>query len=89
MATIQISILGELGVRESWTKLLTVTCLPSIEYTFGVGNLSNRVLCKKKNKKLAWIDLNTKMIKELDVSVANCFCVGKYKKSFLPMGGLV
>jgi F-box interacting protein len=89
MATIQISILGELGVRESWTTLLTVTCLPSIEYTFGVGNLSNRVLCKKKNKKLAWIDLNTKMIKELDVSVANCFCVGKYKKSFLPMGGLV
>jgi F-box interacting protein len=91
MATIDISILGELGVRESWTKLLTLTCLPSIEYPIGVGNLSNTVLFEKNDYKLAWIDLNTKMTEELDVKLENDVSfvfVGKYKKSSLPMGVL-
>jgi hypothetical protein len=87
MATVDISILGELGVRESWTKLLTVTCLPSIEYPIGVGNLSNTVLFRKNDNEVAWIDLNTKIMEELDVKLKNDVCfvyVGKYKKSFLP-----
>ncbi|GAU17630.1 hypothetical protein TSUD_255050 [Trifolium subterraneum] len=88
MATVDISILGELGVRESWTKLLTVTSLPSIEYPIGVGNLSNTVLFKKTDGKLAWMDLNTKMMEELDVKLeydVSLAFVGKYKKSFLPI----
>jgi F-box interacting protein len=53
MDTVHISILGELGVRESWTKLLTVTCLPSFVYAIGVGNLSNTVLFRKNDNKVA------------------------------------
>ncbi|GAU18162.1 hypothetical protein TSUD_248620 [Trifolium subterraneum] len=87
MATIQISILGELGVRESWTKFLTVMCLPSIEYPIGVGNLSNIVFFAKNDDKLAWINLNTKMTEELDFKVEKFVYVGKYKKSFLPICG--
>ncbi|CAJ2633562.1 unnamed protein product [Trifolium pratense] len=91
MTTIQISILGELGVRESWTKLFTVTSLPCIGYPIGVGNLSNTVLFRKKDDKLVWIDLHTKMMEEIDVKLKNDVYfayVGKYKKSFLPIGGM-
>jgi molecular chaperone HtpG len=90
MATIHISILGELGVKESWTKLFTITCLPFIEKPIGVGNLNNIVFFKKNDNKLASIDLKTKIIKELCVNVERCVFVGKYKKrkAFLPIEGM-
>jgi F-box interacting protein len=88
IATIHISILGELGIRESWIKLFTITCLPFIEYPIGVGNLTNIVFFKKNDNKIAWIDLNTKMIEELDFKVEKYVFAGKYKKSSLPMGEL-
>ncbi|CAJ2634235.1 unnamed protein product [Trifolium pratense] len=87
-ATIHISILGEFGVRESWTKLFTIPCLPVIRYFIGVGNLSNIVFFKTNDYKLACIDLNTKMIEELDFKVKQYAFVGKYKKNFLPIGGM-
>jgi thioredoxin-related protein len=50
--------------------------------------LNNIVFFKKNGNKIAWIDLNTKMIEELDVKVEKYVFVGKYQKSFLPMGGM-
>jgi hypothetical protein len=90
-STFYISILGELGVRESWTKLFIVENLPLIEYPIGVGKKSNIVFFKKTDGKLAWVDLSTKMIEE-DLGVKGWFfgChVGKYKKSFLRIGGMI
>jgi hypothetical protein len=84
--TIHISILGEFGVKESWTKLFTIPCIPaSIHYFIGVGSLSNIVFVKKNDGKLACIDLNTKIIEEVDVKIERYVFVGKYKKSSLPM----
>jgi hypothetical protein len=57
----------------------------------GVGNLSNTVLFRKNDNEVAWIDLNTKMMEELDVKLKNdvyFVYVGKYKKSSLPIGGM-
>jgi hypothetical protein len=86
MSTIHISILGEFGVKESWIKLFTVPCIPaSIHYFIGVGSLSNIVFVKKNDGKLACIDLNTKIIEEVDVKIERYVFVGKYKKSSLPM----
>jgi molecular chaperone HtpG len=90
-STFYISILGELGVRESWTILFTVENLPLIEYPIGVGKKSNIVFFKKTDGKIAWVDLSTKMIEE-DLGVKGWFfgChVGKYKKSFLRIGGMI
>jgi hypothetical protein len=45
----------------------------------------------KNDNKLAWIDLNTKMMEELDVKLENDVCfvyVGKYKKIFIPIEGM-
>lgn len=85
-----ISILGELGVRESWIKLYVINHLPFIQYPIGVGIKNNVVFFKKTDGKLACIDLNTKMIEEdLGVNPWSFGCqIGKYKKSSLPIGGM-
>ncbi|CAJ2634138.1 unnamed protein product [Trifolium pratense] len=88
--TFHISILGELGVRESWTKILIVEHLPSIGRPIGVGKNSNILFFQKTDGKLAWVDLSTKMIGEdlgLEGWLFGC-SIGKYKKSFLPIGGM-
>ncbi|CAJ2636621.1 unnamed protein product [Trifolium pratense] len=36
--TFHISILGEFGMKESWTKLLTVGSLPCVKQPLGVGS---------------------------------------------------
>jgi hypothetical protein len=82
MDTVHISILGELGVRESWTKLLIVEHLPLIGRPIGVGNQSNILFFQKTDGKLACVDLSTKMIEE-DLGVKGWLfgCnIGKYKK---------
>jgi hypothetical protein len=65
-ATFHISILGELGVKESWTKLFIVGPLPCLEYPIGAGKKGN-ILIRKKDNKLAWFDLSTGMIDEIGV----------------------
>jgi molecular chaperone HtpG len=80
--TFHISILGELGVRESWTKFLIVEHLPLIGRPIGVGNKSNILFFQKTDGKLACVDLSTKMIEE-DLGVKGWLfgCnIGKYKK---------
>jgi hypothetical protein len=80
--TFHISILGELGVRESWTKLLIVEHLPLIGRPIGIGNKSNILFFQKTDGKLACVDLSTKMIEE-DLGVKGWLfgCnIGKYKK---------
>jgi len=57
MTTFNISILGELNVKESWIKLFIVGFLPSIEYPIGVAK--GKLFFKRIDKELAWIDLTT------------------------------
>ncbi|XP_058744864.1 F-box/kelch-repeat protein At3g06240-like [Vicia villosa] len=88
-STFHISILGELGVKESWTKLFVINHLPFICSPIGVGIKNNLVFFKRIDDKLACIDLNTKMIEE-DLGVNpwhHGSQIGKYKKSSLPIGG--
>ncbi|CAK8538730.1 unnamed protein product [Lathyrus sativus] len=89
-STFHISILGELGVRESWTKLYVINNLSFIQYPIGVGIKNNIVFFKKTDGKLACIDLDTKMIEQdLGVNPWDFGCqIGKYKKSSLHIGGM-
>ncbi|MCI00110.1 F-box protein, partial [Trifolium medium] len=52
-ATFHIYILGELGVKESWTKLFIVGPLPCLEYPIRAGKKGN-ILIRIKDNKLAW-----------------------------------
>jgi len=70
MTTFDISILGELGVSESWTKLFTIGPLPSyIERPIGVGR-NGDIFFRKKDKKIVCYDLSTSMVEELGLEEA-------------------
>jgi molecular chaperone HtpG len=86
-ATFHISILGELGVKESWIKLFIVGPIPSIECPIGVGKKG--IYFKQKNDELVWIDLTTEIIDEIGVKgEMYTFQIGIYKESLLSIRGI-
>jgi outer membrane protein assembly factor BamB len=67
-STIHISILGELGVKESWTKLFVVGPSPSLNYPIVAAKKGKILLKSRSNKQLVWFDLSTGMIDKIDVT---------------------
>ncbi|RDX76589.1 F-box/kelch-repeat protein, partial [Mucuna pruriens] len=64
--TFHISVLGQLGVQESWTKLFIIGPLPGLEHLpIGIGRKGDVLF--KIDDKLAWFDLSTQMIMEVGV----------------------
>ncbi|AET00876.1 putative F-box domain-containing protein [Medicago truncatula] len=85
-----ISILGEIGIKESWTKLFIVGPLPfQLEYPIGAGE-KGKILFRRKNDKLALFDLRTGMIDEIGTASKKKFgCnILFHKESILPIGGI-
>jgi F-box interacting protein len=62
--TFHISILGEFGLEESWTKLLIVGPLSCVERPIGVG-MKGEIVFIRKDKQLVWLDLSTQIVAEL------------------------
>ncbi|XP_058774232.1 F-box protein CPR1-like [Vicia villosa] len=83
-----ISILGELGVKESWIKLFIFGPVPSIDWSLiGFGN-KGYIFFRKKDDELAYVDLSTQIIEELGVKGEDCCCkIGIYKESLLSIRG--
>ncbi|XP_058771985.1 F-box/kelch-repeat protein At3g06240-like [Vicia villosa] len=83
-----ISILGELGVKESWIKLFIFGPVPSIDWPLiGFGN-KGYIFFRKKDDELAYVDLSTQIIEELGVKGEDCCCkIGIYKESLLSIRG--
>jgi F-box interacting protein len=67
-STIHISILGELGVKESWTKLFVVGPSPSLNYPIVAAKKGKILLRSRSNKRLVWFNLSTGMIDKIDVT---------------------
>lgn len=63
--TFHISILGELGVKESWTKLFTIGPLPWVGFPIGVGNKGDVFLRKEEKGELALFDLSSQMLEDI------------------------
>jgi F-box interacting protein len=83
-STIHISILGELGVKESWTKLFIVGPLPYFDYPIGAGK-KGKILFRRKDSELVWFDLSTGMIDEIGFTALKCNMLF-HKESILPIG---
>ncbi|RHN57789.1 putative F-box associated domain, type 1 [Medicago truncatula] len=64
--TIHISILGEVGVKESWIKLFVVE-QPYVGFPTGVG-MKGEIFFEKEDNEIVWFDLTTNMIKELGLN---------------------
>jgi hypothetical protein len=86
-STFHISILGEVGVKKSWTKLFVVEDLPCLEHFVGAGK-KGKILFRREDGELVWFDLNTKMIDEFGVEAIKFDChILFHKESILPIGG--
>jgi molecular chaperone HtpG len=86
--TFHISILGELGVKESWIKLFIIGPMPPIECPIGVGKKGS-ICFKRKDDELVWIDLSTQIIEEIGVKGELFgYQMGIYKENLLPIGGI-
>jgi molecular chaperone HtpG len=83
-----ISILGELGIKDSWTKLFIIGPLPRFWYPIGAVK-KNKILFRQIYGGLALFDLSNKTFEEIGV-IPNCtFCkTVLHKESNLPIGGI-
>lgn len=62
--TFHVSILGEIGMKESWIKLFTVGPLPCVERPMEVGK-KGEIFFIRKDEELVLFDLGTQMIEKL------------------------
>lgn len=63
---LHISILGELGVKESWIKILIIGPFHYLDYPIGAGKKGD-MMFRKRDGGLVWFDLNTQMIEDLGI----------------------
>jgi len=85
--TFHTSILGGLGMKESWTKLFILGPLSCIKRPIGVG-MKGEIFFQRKDEELVWFDLSTQMIEELGYKARGCYTrIIIYKENILPIGG--
>jgi hypothetical protein len=77
-----ISMLGEIGVKESWMKLFIVESLRYLGHPIGIGN-NKDIFFAKEDEELVMCDLSTLTIKELGIKGASISQIITYKKSLL------
>jgi len=86
----EISILGELGVKESWIKLFSVDLLPLIERPIKSGIELIFFERKREGEGLSWFNLNTQIFEELEGKGQHVhYHVAIYKKNLLLNVGLI
>jgi molecular chaperone HtpG len=84
--TFSVIILGELGVKKSWTKIFIVEPLPCIEQFIGTGNKGD-IFFRKYDDELVLFNLSTQKIEEVGVKVWDYFFhIVTYKGNLLPFG---
>jgi F-box interacting protein len=86
MKTFYISVLGELGVKESWTKLYNFCPLPSIERPIKSGKKGYIFRTPIEYGKHVCFDFNTLMAEKLSLVGFKKSII--YKGSSLPIGGI-
>ncbi|KAK7393034.1 hypothetical protein VNO78_21485 [Psophocarpus tetragonolobus] len=78
-----ISILGELGVQKSWTKLFIIGPLPYVYTPIGVGKKGD-IFLRQEDNELVWYNLNTNVIEKLGITGMNDCCrTGIYRENLL------
>jgi hypothetical protein len=94
--SIHISLLGELGVRESWVRLFDVVPLSFIQYPIGAGKKDNIFFIKEYDK-LVCFNLTTGMVEEIGVKGEQYWSkmvmqhwskMVIYEKNLHPIGGV-
>jgi len=87
MNSFHIWILGELGVKESWTKLFIVGPLTCVSRPIRAAK-KNDIFFVKKNGDLARFNLRTQIFAVIGVSVLYVHQIVTYKENFLSIEGM-
>jgi molecular chaperone HtpG len=85
--TFHISILGELGVEKSWTKLFVVGPLDCVDHPVGAGN-KGEIFFQLKDGELAQFDLSTQTVKNYCIKDVVGAPTLLYKEILLPVGAI-
>jgi molecular chaperone HtpG len=83
----QISMLGEVGVKESWIRLFNIAPFSYIDYPIGTGKKGN-IFFRNKNDELTCFDLTTGLIEEIGVKGEFLCQMIIYKENLHPIGGI-
>ncbi|XP_004506020.1 F-box/kelch-repeat protein At3g06240-like [Cicer arietinum] len=78
--TFNISILGEIGAKESWINLFTIGTLSDIRLSIGAGKKGD-LFFQKEDGDIVRFNLTTQLIEELDIE-GKSFSILIYKRSF-------
>ncbi|RHN49157.1 hypothetical protein MtrunA17_Chr7g0271461 [Medicago truncatula] len=79
-----ISILGEIGVKESWIKLFIVGSLSCVDHPIRIGKTGD-IFFRKEDDELVSFNLSTQKIEELGVKGYSLCQIIVYKESLLPI----
>jgi hypothetical protein len=83
-----VSILGEIGVKESWTRLFDIGPLSYVNGVIAAGKKGN-IFLSKENCKIACFDLTTEVIEEIGFKGENHIRqIVRYKKNLGQIGGI-
>lgn len=82
--TFHILILGEIGVKESWTKLFIVGPLSCVDHPIGIGKKGD-ISFRKEDDELVSFNLSTQKIEELGVKGDSLCQIIVYKESLQPI----
>lgn len=83
-----ISILGEFGVVESWTRLFSIGPLPEVVEPIGFGK-NGDIFYLNGIEEVERFNLNTEMIEKVGVKGRHeCCQMVIYNESLLPIGGM-
>ncbi|CAK8576439.1 unnamed protein product [Lathyrus sativus] len=85
--TFYISILGELGVKESWINLFIVGPLSCVDRPIGIGKEGD-IFFRKQDGELILFDLRKNVISELGIKGCYHSQIVILKESFLQIGGI-
>lgn len=87
MNSFHIWILGELDVKESWTKLYIVGPLTCVRCPLRVAK-KNDIFFVKEDGEIARFNLSTQRFEEIGVSVVYVHQIVTYKENFLSIEGM-
>jgi hypothetical protein len=85
----RIWILGELGVKESWSKLFILGPSNCLVRSIGAGKKSHIFFRVVESDGLAWFDFSTMTGSEIWITGDSvCEQIVIYKENFLPLRGM-
>ncbi|CAL5198222.1 unnamed protein product [Lathyrus oleraceus] len=85
-ATFHISVLGEISIKESWTKMFIIRVIPCLRYPIGEGKKGDMMFVKEDGG-LVSVNLNTQTAEEFGFKTKRFCKILNLKENLIPFEG--